>query len=127
MSRIKKDIENCMVGPKVEGPEITSSFIFSRDFSGFQGHFPSGMVLPGACQVQAILSTVEKGDGRSARLRQITVAKYFAPVFPDERIDCSVNVIQSDDGTALCKARITRGGEKISEIRLKVALQGDRD
>ncbi len=101
---------------------LAASFCFPPDFTGFQGHFPSNSVLPGACQIQAVICTIEKGLNSSLLLKKIILAKYFAPVFPDEKIDCAVSVTQAGDGTALYKARISRGGEKVSEIRIEVAV-----
>lgn len=111
-----------MDGPTVTDSIVTSSFLFPEEFAGFQGHFPTTRVLPGACQIQCVLSTVEKALKKRVVLKQIVLAKYFAPVFPGEKIVCKLSGVSDCGGECICKTRITRNEEKIAEMKLQLCL-----
>lgn len=123
MSKIKSAIESCINGPMQTGRTLTSRFLFPPEFIGFQGHFPGKKVLPGTCQIQCVLSTIEKGERRPVRLREIVLAKYPVPVFPDEEITCTVGPLPEEGDEFIVKASITKGAAKVAEIKLRVALQ----
>jgi 3-hydroxyacyl-[acyl-carrier-protein] dehydratase len=101
--------------------QATSRFLFPETFIGFQGHFPDKKILPGVCQVQSALATVEKAKNKKAILREIVLAKYFAPVAPNEEILCACSDLQ-ENGEFTYKAVITKGNVKVSELKLRVAL-----
>lgn len=117
MSRIKDGIEQSMTGHEVTGTAISARFLFPEKFIGFQGHFPDKKVLPGACQVQCVLVAIEKALQHPVILREIVLAKYVVPVFPCEQITCTVSGSAGD----VYKARISRGAERVSEIKLKIS------
>ncbi len=121
MRKIKLEIERCMTGPEKTDGTLTSRFLFPPEFIGFQGHFPLQKVLPGACQIQCALTTMEKGLGRVMALREIVLAKFMAPVLPDQEITCAVSDCNDTDGEWLCRVRITRDNEKVSDLKLRVA------
>ena len=101
------------------GRELTARFLFPEGFLGFEGHFPGKKILPGVCQVQCVLSMLEQQTGNSISLREIVLAKFFAPVLPNEEIVCRSSGVQ-ESGEFLVKAVITRGDQKVSELKLKV-------
>jgi 3-hydroxyacyl-[acyl-carrier-protein] dehydratase len=103
---------------------LQADFIFPPEFIGFQGHFPANKVLPGACQVQCVLSIIEKILGRQVVLKEIVLAKYIAPVFPGDNVTFVVNAVLGADNEYVYKARVTRGVEKVSELKLRV-FSGD--
>lgn len=121
MKKVKAEIEQCMAGLEKTDRKATARFLFPESFIGFQGHFPDKKILPGVCQVQAALSTVEKALGRKALLREIVLAKYFAPVGPGEEITCSCGDVE-ENGEFTYKTVITKGNVKIAELKLRVAL-----
>src|ERR1039457_5626251 len=88
---------------------LTSSFLFPSEFIGFQGHFPAKKVLPGACQIQCVLSTIERALEKCVVLKEIVLAKFIAPVFPDDSMVCTVSGVSEADAEFICKARITKG------------------
>jgi len=92
------------------------------EFAGFQGHFPAKKILPGVCQIQCALSTIEKGRGKGVALKEVVLAKYFTPLFPDDEMTCVVSDDGKMDGEVLVKAVITKGAQKISELKLRVFL-----
>ena len=124
MRKIKTEIEQYLTGSTKEERTLTAKFLFPPDFIGFQGHFPQKKILPGACQIQCVLSTIEKGDEHPVTLKEIELAKYFVPVFPDEEVVCTVREVASGDGEAIFKARITKGSAKATEMKLRVSLPG---
>jgi 3-hydroxymyristoyl/3-hydroxydecanoyl-(acyl carrier protein) dehydratase len=97
--------------------------MFPVEFIGFQGHFPTQMVLPGACQIQCALSTIEMSLKQRVALKEILLAKFLAPVLPGERVICTVSgAADGDSGSFIYKARFTRGTEKVSDLKLRVSL-----
>lgn len=111
-----------MTGPTKQESVLTSSFIFPAEFIGFQGHFPTHKVLPGACQIQCVLSTIAKAEEKRVTLKEIMLAKYIAPVLPDEKVVCTVSGVPEGDSDLIYKARITKGTEKVAELKLHVSL-----
>lgn len=126
MSTIKAEIERYMTGRTKEGKTAMSCFVFPAEFIGFQGHFPEKKILPGVCQIQCALSTFEKGAGKAVVLKEVVLAKYFSPVFPNDEVTCVVND-PGDTGSAFTvKAVITKNTVKIAELKLRLSF-ADRD
>jgi 3-hydroxyacyl-[acyl-carrier-protein] dehydratase len=119
---IKAEIEQYMSGPVREGSSLSSRFAFPPEFIGFQGHFPEKKILPGVCQVQCALSLIEKGQGQSVVLKEIVLAKYFSPVFPDDEVTCVVSDLGDRGGDMTVKVVITKSAVKVSEMKLRVSL-----
>lgn len=122
MKRIKEQIAACMqLGTSEEGRPM-AEFRFPADFIGFQGHFPAKSILPGACQLQCLLTFLERLSGKTLALKEIVLAKYASPVLPGELIRCVLADTPAFSGEeTTVKAFIQRGGERVSELRLKVA------
>lgn len=98
-----------------------AQFRFPADFVGFQGHFPSRSILPGACQIQCLLTLLEYIGGKPVALKEIVLAKYMAPVLPEESIICALSESPDFGGEgAVVKAFIIRRGERVSELRVRV-------
>src|SRR3990172_10925033 len=110
-----------MTGVEKEGRRLTAHFAFPSEFIGFQGHFPQKKVLPGVCQIQCILSLLEKGSGKAVVLKEVVLAKYFSPVFPDEKVTCVISDTGDARGEIVVKAVLSRGSDKISEMKLRVS------
>lgn len=123
MSMIKAAIERSMTGLAKEGNRLSSLFAFPSGFIGFQGHFPGKKVLPGVCQVQCALSLLEQGSGRPVMLKEVVLAKYFSPVFPNDEVICVISDRGDNDGEMIVKAAISRANEKISEMKLRVSYE----
>lgn len=112
------DIERCMNEVVVTESTVRSKFSFPADFVGFQGHFPDNKVLPGTCQIQCVVSSLEKSMEMRLLLKQIVNAKFFAPVLPGDTIGCTITTMVDGTGGITGKARMSRGDEKIAEIKL---------
>ncbi|MGC1455674.1 MAG: hypothetical protein WA946_10860 [Nitrospirota bacterium] len=127
MSIIKSEIERCMTGLEKEGKKVKSRFAFPPGFIGFQGHFPQKKVLPGVCQIQCALSLLEQGSGKAVVLKEVVLAKYYSPVFPDEEVTCVINEMGDMCGEVVVKAVISRATDKISEMKLRVSYENRKD
>lgn len=121
MRKIRTEIEQCMTAVEKDGTSLTARFLFPPEFIGFQGHFPQQKVLPGACQIQCALTVIEKGLGMRVALREIVLAKFVAPVLPDQEVSCVVSDSGGPGGQWICRARISRGDERITELKLRVS------
>ncbi|NVN97880.1 MAG: hypothetical protein HXX17_01050 [Geobacteraceae bacterium] len=124
MKKIKSQIEELLKLRPIADGTVEGLFTFPPDFIGFQGHFPGGAILPGACQIQALLSLLEKSVGKSLALKEVVLAKYLVPVLPNEEIAIkTAEVFVPEISGSTVKAVITRAGVKVSEIKICAALQ----
>ncbi len=112
-----------MTGMIRENGKLSSHFAFPPEFIGFQGHFPEKKILPGICQIQCVLTTLEKGTGKAVVLKEIVLAKYFSPVFPDDKVNCVVVDIGETSGEIIVKADITKDAARVSELKLRVSVE----
>ncbi len=119
---MKPEIEHYMTGLTKEDGKLKSVFVFPPEFIGFQGHFPEQKVLPGVCQIQCVLTTLEKGTGKSVVLKEVVLAKYFSPLFPDDEATCMTGEINDLCGDLVVKATITKNEARISELKLRVSV-----
>jgi len=103
--------------------EIRARFTFPADFLGFQGHFPGKPVLPGVCKIQAVLCMLEKSSSKHPRLKEVCLAKFFAPATHDEELSFTVRQVSEGNGEVNVKALISHKDKKIAEIRLRVGFQ----
>jgi 3-hydroxyacyl-[acyl-carrier-protein] dehydratase len=101
---------------------LTSRFMFPPEFLGFQGHFPTKKVLPGACQIQCVLSTIGKALKKRVVLKEILLAKYLAPVFPGDKVTCTVSGVPDTGIEFIYKARFTKDTDKVTDLKLRVSL-----
>ena len=124
MKRIREQIEAYM-RPGVTGDgRPMAEFKFPPDFIGFQGHFPAKSILPGACQIQCLLTLLEHVSGKALALKEIVLAKYVVPVLPDELVSCVPSEAPDFSGAeTTVKAIITRNGERVSELRIRVGAR----
>jgi 3-hydroxyacyl-[acyl-carrier-protein] dehydratase len=113
-----------MNGPVVTDSMVTSNFMFPPEFIGFQGHFPTNKILPGACQIQCAISTIEKALEKRVVLKEILLAKYLAPIMPGDNVSCTVNLMPDSGSDFICKVRITKGPGKVTELKIRI-VPGD--
>ena len=122
MNALKRELKSCM-SQLIAGEtnELSATFVIPSGFSGFKGHFPGKPVLPGVCMVQAALVMLAVWTQAPVTLSNLVSAKWFAPVMPEDelRFVCS-GIRKTLPGTTV-KVRITRGGDKIADLSLKVA------
>jgi hypothetical protein len=68
---------------------VTAQAIFPTEFVGFQGHFPSGALLPGFMHVQVAIDTL-RASGTPGELREISTGKFTAPILPNVPVTISI-------------------------------------
>ena len=93
--------------------EATATFLFPRDFIGFQGHFPGEPILPGVCEIEAVLVMLGTLKSQQLRLMAIKLAKFKAPVGSDEEIEIRCEIKREEGHVLLVKASVSAAdGEK---------------
>ncbi len=120
MSRISREIEQCLLGVENGGETLSGRFSFPGSFAGFQGHFENHPVLPGICKVQAVLVLHEKVYGRPFRLAEVTQAKYFMPVFPGQEITVRCDSKTQLDGSISVKASVQKENAKAALLQMVI-------
>jgi len=126
LSKIITEVEQSMTGLTRTDRAIISRFVFSPEFMGFQGHFPAQKVLPGACQIQCVLTTIGIANKKAVGLKEILLAKYFTPVLPHEEVTCTVSGIGDEGSESIYKAVVTKGAVKVAEMKLLVSLKAGK-
>lgn len=123
MRKIKSEVEQYMTGLKKEDGKLMSFFTFPAEFIGFQGHFPEQKILPGICQIQCVLTMLEKAIGKPVVLKEVVLAKYFSPLFPDDQATCVIGDSKDSGGEQVIKAAITKNAARISELKLRISVE----
>jgi 3-hydroxyacyl-[acyl-carrier-protein] dehydratase len=122
MSQLKKEIKASMLSLTNINQELSARFCFSREFIGFQGHFPDKPILPGVCKIQAILCMLQENRKKTPRLKEIVSAKFFTPVTYNEEIIFTARPISENNEETRIVALITNHDKKIASIELKVVF-----
>jgi 3-hydroxyacyl-[acyl-carrier-protein] dehydratase len=127
MNTLVQEIKQCMfdLSGTSEG-QVTASFIFSPEFTGFQGHFPGRPVLPGVCMIQAAVVMLQIREKTKIRLKEIVLAKFFSSVSCGEKlvIDCRERMKKGNE--ILVKAVVSSDNKKIAELKLKLSFENGR-
>lgn len=123
MSRVRREIMRNMSGFESSGGTLSARFSFPEEFIGFQGHFPERKILPGVCQIQCVLSLLEEHAKRRVRLREAVLVKFFHPVLPKDELSCTCKDVRDGNGDFTVKAVLTRGDQKVSELKLTVCYE----
>jgi 3-hydroxyacyl-[acyl-carrier-protein] dehydratase len=101
---------------------LSANFIFPVDFLGFKGHFPGKPILPGVCEIQAVLLMLEEFKKKNVLLREIVQIKFFSPVSCDERIAFKLEEKLELNGEVSVKAMVASEDKRIAEIHLRVNI-----
>jgi len=121
MNILVREIKSSISNLEESGDKIKARFLFRRDFTGFKGHFPGRPVLPGVCKIQAVISMLEIWHQKSICIKEISMAKFFAPVFDNQEILVITNKMnglpETSSGIKI-KASVTSNGKKISDLQL---------
>ena len=98
----------------------TLEFHYPTSFVGFQGHFPNDPILPGVCLLQSLRIGLEQAWGARLKITEIRNAKFVAPVRPGDAISFAVTELSRTPDAVSTKAKITRGGERVAELSVKL-------
>jgi len=120
MSQMQSEITAAMKSIEKMNDGIVAKFLFPSSFIGFQGHFENKPVLPGVCKIQAIIAMCEKFYGKSFRLSEVRLAKYFAPVTSGQEINIQLQNQIAGPGSLNIKALVARENDKIAQFQLIV-------
>jgi len=123
MSQLMRAIKCCMSDLK-SSPDntLSANFIFPVDFLGFKGHFPRKPVLPGVCQIQAVLLMLEESKKKSVLLKEIVQVKFFSPVSCDEKITFKLEERLELNGEVSVKAAVASKDKRIAEMHLRTTV-----
>ena len=120
MSRMQKEIMECLSGLETAPNELSARFSFPPEFAGFQGHFEDNPVLPGICKILAVLAMLGKYQDRPFRLREVGQAKYFMPVTVGQEITIKCDSQPNDDGSIAVKAVIRKEAAKVALLQMVI-------
>ena len=124
MNKLMQEIEQCMSDlAETKKGEVTARFLFPAEFIGFQGHFPGKPVLPGVCNIQAVIVMLQAWEKRNIRLKEIVSAKFLSPVSPEEEIVFNYSKQMQNNNEALIKASVTSKNKKVAELQLRVSFK----
>ena len=125
MNPLQEQIMRCMSPVESVDGKLVSTFCFSSDFIGFQGHFPGSPVLPGVCLIQAVLVILQTSGDRKITLRQVVQAKFFSAVMCGEK--CRFECVEQDkgDGEYLVRTFVSREDEKVAKIDILVNARNE--
>lgn len=106
--------------------KLSASFTFPQDFIGFEGHFPTKKILPGVCQIECVAAMLEAWNKRHIAIREVVNAKYLLPVLPSEELSIECTDVDSAADELVVKVQIKRAGQRVTELKLKVNLCGNK-
>ena len=75
---------------------ITSLFVFSDSFPGFDGHFPGQPVLPAIIQLAAVRYLAERGLGQPVRPGGYSRTKFRGIIQPDDEIEVVLDLLAEE-------------------------------
>lgn len=113
------DLDRATLDCKVEDDRAVATLRFTGDEVFFEGHFPSGPVLPAVVQVASAVKLAERVTGGALSLAEVTRAKFTNPAGPGHDLTVSVRVEPAGDRLRV-KAKITEGDNEIAELSLRV-------
>ena len=126
---VKQEIKELLQNVKVDADSsIAASYTFPRSFSAFTGHFPGKPILPGVCQITALIVLLEKVTDTKLKLRYLNRAKFSSPVMPEEEIiihgqysatgqevSAKFRIIKNENGQKVKVSQISVTAEKQNE------------
>ena len=124
MSKLKNEIKACMRDLHKEASDaLVARFCFPKDFIGFKGHFPGKPILPGVCKIQAAVLMLEEIKQKPVRLKEIILAKFFAPVTFAQEVMFILRESDSYDCEEDVEVLVNSNSTKIAQLRLKVSFK----
>lgn len=104
------------------GGKIVGRFRLPAAFTGFQGHFPGRPVLPGVCEIMALVATWQQWTGKVTTIREVVSAKFLASVLPDQEMAVVCREPMDEGASQVLRAVIDCDGKRVAEIVLRVDL-----
>ena len=118
---LEDELNHCLLSAQAAGSgEATLTFCYPESFNGFRGHFPGDPILPGVCILQSVRIGLERLWNQPLRLVGIADAKFISRVKPDDLLEFKVRETARDAGVVTVKSKVTRKGERVAELTLKL-------
>ncbi len=89
------------------------------DHPALPGHFPGRPVVPGVVVLDQLVQAAEAGLGRPLCIVGLAQAKFLAPLLPEERARCSLQIER-----ARLRFRVERGGRLLVQGAFALAAEG---
>jgi 3-hydroxymyristoyl/3-hydroxydecanoyl-(acyl carrier protein) dehydratase len=123
LSKLRQEIKACMLKlDKADNFKLSARFCFPEKFIGFKGHFPDKPILPGVCKIQAAILMLEEAKHKSIRLKEILLAKFFAPVTFNQEVVFSLEEHPENNLESLVEVKVNCAGKKIAELHLRTEV-----
>lgn len=115
----------------IPGIEAVASFYVSPELPAFEGHFPSGPVLPGIYTVEAaaqtaalLLLTLERYAGKAPLFMGIQKANFREKVLPGDTLELHATLLEErpELGIATCRGQVFVGGTLVADMELRLAM-----
>ena len=121
MNVLRQAIKKAMSDFECSEDSIRASFLFDKDFIGFQGHFENRSIVPGVCKIQALLLMLEEKYKKSVTLEEIENVKFFHPVTCSEKLEffCRDPLFGRKK---TIKCLVSKDDKKIADIQLKISI-----
>jgi 3-hydroxymyristoyl/3-hydroxydecanoyl-(acyl carrier protein) dehydratase len=117
-------IDRACLSLRGEPAMATAELRFSEDDFFFEGHFPTGPVLPAVVQVGAVVELASRLLGAPQRLAEVTRAKFTNPTGPGRLLTLTL-AIEAEPGRHKVRATLADGDVQISELVLRVEAQAE--
>ena len=125
MSRMNREIAQHMSVLCEPGENrVAATFLFPTDFIGFQGHFPGEPILPGVCEIQAVLVMLSSWKSKNIRLGAVRLAKFLAPIGGNEEIEVTCEVTREDSRSLAVKAIVSVAGTQKALLWIEASIEG---
>lgn len=126
MNEIAKGIAAARLGDaRTAEPGIYEGrYLFTKNFTGFGGHFPDFPILPAIVEILAVAALVGEWKGCRQRLKAVEDAKFLNPVRPGQEllIRCRQRTVK---GRLLYDAQLTVGETTVAHLLLDLARFGE--
>ncbi|MFQ5589531.1 MAG: hypothetical protein ACE5HE_00065 [Phycisphaerae bacterium] len=99
--------------------QVAAEFSFRKAFPGFDGHFPSGPILPGVILLKTALVLAEGVVEEALELACVEKAKFTGRVLPRQPVLVEVG-LAPDGATRSVRASVTSQGGNIATLRFDV-------
>ncbi len=90
----------------------------------YKGHFPQQAVVPGVMQIQIVKEILEEELNQGLLIHEVTVAKYFRPITPQENPVLNIDIAYklSETGDYMIDASIVKADTTFAKIKAKLSL-----
>lgn len=100
------------------------TYVFTTEFTGFQGHFPGTPILPAIIQIMTVRNAIAEQMESQLQVTQIARTKFMKTITPDIPVTAIWNVREQDD-CLKCKCTLETDGEAASSITMTLTAGRD--